>query len=226
MTSVQILEGLRIRFGGGEGTFCRAIKSTTLNQILSQSRLSLSRGVSGERIRGRTALLSSFLLLLLIDDGQHRQTLAGERGTWKGASGTGKIQFISGREIGMANEPGYPPVRLHIHSSSINSFAVLRFSGSHCSILRMRRRKASLSPCPISVVSLSSRAFVAGKGIGAQNSPVLEKNSLLRFPRASRLGGGGPRSATISARWARLRYAACSGSRPLNSCSPSNMCQI
>lgn len=41
----------------------------------------------------------------------------------------------------------FPPVCLQSHSSSISSFAELRFSRSHCSILRMRGRNDVLSSC-------------------------------------------------------------------------------
>jgi len=61
-----------------------------------------------------------------------------------------------------------------IHSSSANSRAELRFSGSHCSILRMRRKKhsrSSLSSPSLRVVSRSSRVLERGKGIPAENSP-------------------------------------------------------
>ena len=48
-----------------------------------------------------------------------------------------------------------------------SSFAELRWSGSHCSILRIRRKKASLSSRPASVVSLSSSGRACGTGIVA-----------------------------------------------------------
>jgi hypothetical protein len=48
---------------------------------------------------------------------------------------------------------------------------------------------------------------------------------LLRCARASRLGGGGPSNAIISERWALPRYVSCSGSRPVNKCSPSKASQ-
>jgi hypothetical protein len=133
-----------------------------------------------------------------------------------------------------------------IHSSSPNSRAELRFSGSHCSILRMRRKKhslSSLSSPSFRVVSRSSSVLERGKGMPAEKSPLKklvlqektqlqirhspssEKNLLLRLARASRLGGGGPKSAIISERWAIPRYALCSGSRPVNKCSPSKASQ-
>jgi hypothetical protein len=134
-------------------------------------------------------------------------------------------------------------VCMSIHSSSANSLAELRFSGSYCSIFRIKRKKHSLSS-PSRDVSLSSSGAGSGMGIPAQNSPSnaslilntdpqvprnspsAEKNLLLRFARARRLGGGGPRRAIISARWARPRYVSSSGSWPVNKCSPSNASQI
>ena len=140
-----------------------------------------------------------------------------------------------------------------IHSSSANSRAELRFSGSHWSILRMKRRKharSSLLSSPLREVSRSSSVLRRGIGMPAEktpleahrqsgekgtwarqsntnlDSPSSEKNLLLRFARASRLGGGGPRSAIISERWALPRYVPCSGSRPVNRCSPSKASQI
>lgn len=61
-----------------------------------------------------------------------------------------------------------------IHSSSTSSAAELRFSGSHCRIFRMNRRKSSRSvssPASLSVVSLCSSGDDSGRGIPAQKSP-------------------------------------------------------
>lgn len=65
-------------------------------------------------------------------------------------------------------------VCLRIHSSSASSPAELRFSGSHCSIFRMKRRKHSLSSFLSSssrVVSLRSSGIDSGIGIPTQKSP-------------------------------------------------------
>ena len=78
-----------------------------------------------------------------------------------------------------------------IHSSSPKSRAELRFSGSHCNILRMRRKKHSLSSLSSPsrrVVSRSSSVLERGKGIPAEKSPLQsvsigrESNGLDRFP--------------------------------------------
>lgn len=120
-------------------------------------------------------------------------------------------------------------VCLIIHSSSVSSLAELRFSGSHCSILRMKRRKLVLS-FPSRDVSLCSSGDDSGISIpglkssfdtlseqygvfGESGNPlVAEKYLLFKFARASRLDGGGPSSAIISARWVRPRYVLNSGS--------------
>lgn len=49
---------------------------------------------------------------------------------------------------------------LYIHSSSASSLAELRLLGSHCSILRINRKKATLSDVPSRVVSF----FASGAG--------------------------------------------------------------
>lgn len=62
-----------------------------------------------------------------------------------------------------------------IHSSSARSQAELRFSGSHCNILRMNRRNSSpssRSSSPCKAVSRSSSVLGLGKGIPADHSPV------------------------------------------------------
>jgi hypothetical protein len=104
-----------------------------------------------------------------------------------------------------------------IHSSSPNSRAELRFSGSHCSILG-KGMPAQKSPLKKLVLQEKTQLQI-------RHSPSSEKNLLLRLARASRLGGGGPKSAIISERWAIPRYALCSGSRPVNKCSPSKASQ-
>lgn len=71
-------------------------------------------------------------------------------------------------------------VFLRIHSSSAKSQAELRFSGSHCNIFRMKRRnssRSSLSSSPFSTVSRSCKVLVAGKGIPAENSPLVDSVS-------------------------------------------------
>ena len=125
----------------------------------------------------------------------------------------------TGREV------TYRPICLRIHSSSASSFAELRFSGSHCNILRIIRRKISLSS-PSRVVSLCSSGARSCNKVASRNSPESEKNFWLCLPRASRLGGGGPRRLIISARCALLRYVWNSGSYPVNKEPPSKMFQI
>lgn len=57
-------------------------------------------------------------------------------------------------------------VCLSIHSSFAKSLAELRFSGSHCSIFRIKRRKQSLSSL-VRDVSLSSSDLDSGMEIPA-----------------------------------------------------------
>lgn len=62
---------------------------------------------------------------------------------------------------------------LCIHSSSACSLAELRFPGSHCSILRMNRKEASLSTLPSRVVSLSSSGARPVKLSGVRKPPTV-----------------------------------------------------
>ena len=119
----------------------------------------------------------------------------------------------------------YRPICLRIHSSSASSFAELRFSGSHCNILRIIRRNLSLSS-PSRVVSLCSSGVRSCNKAASRNSPESEKSFWLCLPRARRLGGGWPRRLIISARCARLRYVWNLGSWPVNKEHPSKMFQI
>ena len=60
---------------------------------------------------------------------------------------------------------------LCIHSSSASSFAELRLPGSHCSILRMNCKNASLSPFPSRVVSLFSSGTRSVNKSGVRKAP-------------------------------------------------------
>lgn len=67
-----------------------------------------------------------------------------------------------------------------IQGSSARVFAVYRFDGSHCSILRITSRKRSRSSEPTRVVSRSPRDRVCGSGtpsrsVPAQAGPVLRR---------------------------------------------------
>lgn len=128
-------------------------------------------------------------------------------------------------ESATAQEVIYNPVSLRIHSSSASSFAELRFSGSHCNILRIICRNLSLFS-PLRVVSLCSSGVISCNKAVSRNSPVSEKNFWLCLARVRRLRGGGPRRFIISARWALLLYAWNSGSWPVNNEPPSKIFQI
>lgn len=60
---------------------------------------------------------------------------------------------------------------LCIHSSSASSLAELRLPGSHCSILRMKCKNASLSTFPSRVVSLSSSGSRCVNKSGVRKAP-------------------------------------------------------
>lgn len=60
------------------------------------------------------------------------------------------------------------------HSSCSSSIAELRFSGSHCSIFRTRRRNISFS-FPWRLVSLCSRGICSPTNSPAQRSPRIAK---------------------------------------------------
>lgn len=125
----------------------------------------------------------------------------------------------------MGQEVIYNPISLRIHSFSASSFAELRFSGSHCSILCIIRRKLSLSS-PSRVVSLCSSGVISCNKAVSRNSPASEKNFWLCLARVRRLRGGGPRRFIISARCALLLYVWNSGSWPVNNEPPSKIFQI
>ena len=66
-------------------------------------------------------------------------------------------------------------VNFTINSSSPNLRALLHFSGSHCSHLRMEHRNSALSslfPSPCRVVSRSSRVLEGGTAIPAEKLPA------------------------------------------------------
>lgn len=141
-----------------------------------------------------------------------------------------------------------------IQSSSASALAEWRFEGSHCSILLMKQRKSFLSSGEsTSEVSRCSRGTTAradGKRSASRSTPVkimevvsiprggqevcvhcivlpsLAKNLSLARPLARSSVGGGPNSAIISARCARLLYRSTSGSWPVKRCPPSKRSQI